>query len=389
MYLGKLALAVSAIATIAFGCGSDGSSSNGVATSRSTLTAADQSQMTSAHAGFLARLSSSPAATPSTVPPNGDVNPYGIAFVPRGFPAGGILRAGDIVVSNFNAASNLQGTGTTIVRVNDGASPDVFFADTRAPGFSTALGVLRRGFVLVGYVPSTDGSGSCMGAMDNVGQGALFVIDRAGNLAATLASASELDGPWDLAVEDEGERARVFVSNVKSGTVTRLDLRVDTDDGVFVEGETTIASGYAHRCDPAAFVVGPTGLALDREHEVLYVASAADNAIFAVDDATDTRRDQGMGRTVVSDATHLHGPLGLVRTREGHLISAQGDAVNPDPNQPSEIVEFTAGGRFVAERSVDSASGSAFGLALEQRGDDFRFTAVDDGQNVLDVWSGK
>jgi hypothetical protein len=38
------------------------------------------------------------------------------------------------------------------------------------------------------------------------------------------------------------------------------------------------------------------------------------------------------------------------------------------------------------EMSVDSASGSAFGLALEERGDDLRFTAVDDGMNVLAVW---
>jgi uncharacterized cupin superfamily protein len=59
------------------------------------------------------------------------------------------------------------------------------------------------------------------------------------------------------------------------------------------------ASGYAHRCDPAAFVVGPTGLALDREHEVLYVASTADNAIFAVDDATDTHRDEDLVRATL------------------------------------------------------------------------------------------
>src|SRR5215471_5173764 len=48
----------------------------------------------------------------STVPPNGDVNPYGVAFVPQGFQSGsGPLRAGDILVSNFNNSKNLQGTG--------------------------------------------------------------------------------------------------------------------------------------------------------------------------------------------------------------------------------------------------------------------------------------
>jgi hypothetical protein len=92
---------------------------------------------------------------------------------------------------------------------------------------------------------------------------------------------------------------------------------------------------------------------------------------------------------VVNDPTHLHGPLGLARAPNGDLISAQGDAVNPDPAQPSEIVEFTAAGAFVAEFSVDPASGSAFGLALDSSSDPIRFAAVDDGQNVLDIWNVK
>ena len=51
----------------------------------------------------------------STVPSNGDVNPYGVAMVDS--PIGN-LYAGDILVSNFNNSSNLQGTGTTIVEVS-------------------------------------------------------------------------------------------------------------------------------------------------------------------------------------------------------------------------------------------------------------------------------
>src|SRR5271165_1061262 len=59
----------------------------------------------------------SPVRTVSTVPANGDLNPYGVAFVPRHFDRGsGPLKHGDILVSNFNNSSNLQGTGTTIVR---------------------------------------------------------------------------------------------------------------------------------------------------------------------------------------------------------------------------------------------------------------------------------
>jgi hypothetical protein len=339
---------------------------------------------------ILPRLPATPTFSDSTIPDNGDVNPYGVAFVPKGFPSGGLLRPGDVIVANFNNSANLQGTGTTIVRVNNNASPSLFFPDDSAPGFSTALGVLKRGFVLVGHVPSTDGSGSCTQQGDqmlNVGAGALLVIDRFGNLVKTLENDEFLDGPWDLTVVDEGHKAKVFVSNVLSGTVTRLDLRVGEDD-VKVERKTQIASGYLHRCDMGAFVVGPTGLALDPDRDVLYVAATGDNKIFAVHDASDRRSDRGPGKVVVDDPVHLHGPLGLARALNGNLISAQGDAVNPDPNQPSEIVEFTAKGRFVAQFSIDQTPGSAFGLALEEKSPKrFRFAAVDDGLNVLDIWN--
>src|SRR5580658_9468142 len=92
-------------------------------------------------------------------------------------------------------------------------------------------------------------------------------------LVQTLADSSLLDGPWDLTIADDAERASVFVSNARNGTVTRLNVRVIGVDGLIVEDATRIASGYTHRCDPAAFVVGPTGVALDRERDVLAPAT--------------------------------------------------------------------------------------------------------------------
>jgi hypothetical protein len=137
---------------------------------------------------------------------------------------------------------------------------------------------------------------------------------------------------------------------------------------------------------PAALVVGPTGLALDQERDILYVASTGDNAIYAIANASTAVSDRGTGRVAIQDPVHLHGPLALVRAPNGHLITSQGDAVNPDSNQPSEIVEYTSAGRFVAELSINATSGSAFGIALASFDDGFRFAAVDDTLNVLDVW---
>ena len=355
----------------------------------STLARSDNAKGSS----LIPQLTATPTFSDSTVPGNGDVNPYGVAFVPEGFPNGGPLHSGDIVVSNFNNSGNLQGTGTTIIKVNGGAAPTLFFQGQAGIGLTTALGVLKGGFVLVGNLPSTDNTGTCTaesGPNQNVGQGGLLVINQHGRLIGQLTSASLLNGPWDLAVRDEGQRALVFVANALSGSVTRLNLRVAGGKGnrqrLVVDGETQIASGYLHRCDPAAFVVGPTGLALDKRTDTLYVSSTGDNAIFAVADASTRSSDAGMGKVVVQDQAHLHGPLGLILAENGDFVSTQGDAVNADPNQPSEVVEFTHDGQFVTQFSVDAAAGSAFGIALKRFESGFIFATVDDTTAVLDVW---
>ena len=128
----------------------------------------------------------------STVPANGDVNPYGVAVVPR---STGNLDRGDVLVSNFNNAGNTQGTGTTIIRqplrgpIAPPMSALVFFASP-LQGLSTALGALRGGFVVVGNVPTTDGT------IATIGAGALQVINRHGKVVQTWTDPVLLDGPW-------------------------------------------------------------------------------------------------------------------------------------------------------------------------------------------------
>jgi len=318
---------------------------------------------------------------PSTVPANGDLNPYGVAFVPAGFPSGGPAQPGDILVSNFNNSTNTQGTGTTIVSVSPNGQTALFF-EALPPalplGLTTALGVLKNGFVIVGNVPTTNGM--------NPQAGSLLVLDNKGKIKATFANATLLDGPWDLTIQDNGDSAIVFVSCVLNGTVTRLDLTV-SKNAVILKQATQIASGYKFAPNAAALVVGPTGLAYDANTDVLYVASTADNEIFAVTGAAAATGSNGTGKVIYQDATHLHGPLGLVLAPNGHLISSQGDAINPDPTHQSEIVEFTKTGNFVTQFSIDSAVGAAFGIAIVTANTGVvDFAAVDDATNTLTVF---
>ncbi|WP_230459459.1 hypothetical protein [Burkholderia ubonensis] len=317
----------------------------------------------------------------STVPTNGDLNPYGIAFVPPGVPAWSTLKPGDVIVSNFNNSSNLQGTGTTIVKLSPDNSPTVFFQGQNL-GLTTALAALRNGFVLVGNVPTTDGQ-------HVVPPGSLLVINPQGGLVKPLVDATLLDGPWDMTVIDRGQRVSAFVSNVLNGTVARIDLMFDNSGGVsMLQSSRIIASGYTFRTDPSALVVGPTGLAYDANNDILYVASTGDNAVFAIQNAASTNRNAGAGRLIYFDKKHLHGPLALALAPNGHLVTANGDAVNPDPQQPSEIVEFTVDGQFVAQMQVDIVPGAAFGLAFglgSQRQP--QFAAVNDNTNSATVWT--
>ncbi len=316
----------------------------------------------------------------STIPANGDLNPYGVAFVPARFPAGGAIHPGDVLVSNFNNSDNLQGTGTTIVNIPAGDAPALFFQGHKGIGLSTALAVLEEGLVVVGNFPTADGQ--CATAQ----AGSLLVLDSNGNSVGDLKSAA-IDGPWDLTVFERGGGAvQIFLANALNGTVFRLDATA-TAGGLTIDKETQIASGYLHRCDPAALVVAPTGLAYDSAKDILYVASTADNAVYAVRAAGRATRDLGRGRLVYRDPRHLHGPNGMVLAPNGNLLAANSDAINPDPKHTSTLVELTTDGQFVRQISLDPLPGGAFGLAVGSFGHMAHFAAVNDGENTLTIWT--
>ncbi len=128
-------------------------------------------------------------------------------------------------------------------------------------------------------------------------------------------------------------------------------------------------------------------MAFDASQDVLYVASTANNKIFAIANAGTTQTDHGTGAVFISDSTHLRGPLGLAMAPNGDLLVANGDAVNAASAHPSEIVEYTHSGKFVAQFSLDPAAGSAFGIALGSDDNELHFAAVNDDTNALEVWT--
>jgi hypothetical protein len=173
----------------------------------------------------------------------------------------------------------------------------------REVGLSTAPAVLKQGYVIVGYVTSTDGTSATAQA------GGVLVLNGSGGAVANLTNPSLLDGPWDMTVAASGHTAKIFVSDVLSGTVSRFDVKLTSSGGFQVQRSVQIASGYTHRGDPTAFEIGPTGLVFNAKSNTLYVASTGDNAIYAIRGAGTTKADRGTGKIIDQNSKHLHGPI--------------------------------------------------------------------------------
>jgi hypothetical protein len=333
--------------------------------------------------GFLARAQVTTVAT--TVPANGDVNPYGVALLP---PNRADADETDVLVSNFNDKANLQGTGTTIVDVNTDGVTKLFaqIDPAKLPGpcpggvgLTTALVVLPGGWVVVGSLPTTDGTAATAKA------GCLIVLDPHGHPVETW-SGGPINGPWDATAVPGGHGATLFVTNVLNGTVAAKGTVVQQGTVVRIgidlrgrmprrESTTVVATGLAERSDPAALVVGPTGVGL-AANGTLFVADTAANRIAAVPNAL-TRRHPAKPLTVAAGGS-LNGPLGLAIAPDGHLLTTNAGDGN--------VVETTADGHPVATQALDISgsppgAGALFGLALTPDGRSMFF--VDDATNTL------
>jgi hypothetical protein len=322
----------------------------------------------------------------STVPRNGDVNPYGITVIRSSH---GKLRSGNVLISNFNNRANLQGTGTTIVELDPSTGGRTRFAQIsgRLPGscpggvgLSTALAVLPGGWVVVGSTPSANGQAATAKA------GCLIVLDNQGRVRETI-SGHGINGPWDATTLNRGRTADLFVTNVLNGTaattkqvnrgsVLRLDLVVPRRGLPRVRSFMTIGSGFSERASKSAFVLGPTGLALGGDG-TLYVASTRDNSIAGIPDADLRQTDAGTGLGI-SARGELASPLGLTMAPNGDILAVNGSN--------GKIVEIQPGGQQVATAVLDShgkpaGAGALFGLTVVPGGGGVYY--VDDAVNTL------
>ncbi len=166
---------------------------------------------------------------------------------------------------------------------------------------------------------------------------------------------------------------------VNQGTVVRIVLDL-ASPMPRVESETVIASGFGERTDPNALIIGPTGVGLSNNGDILYVADTEGNRITAVPAPLALPGPLfGAGFTVSRD-NGLQNPLGLA-------VAPNGDVVTVNSND-GNAVETTPFGVQVATVPLDTSpaspapgAGTLFGLAVAPHGSGLYF--VDDGTNTL------
>lgn len=332
----------------------------------------------------------------STVPSNGDINPYGVFRIPQAMRK---LMRGNILVSNFNNIKNQQGTGTTLVEISP-AGAFTLFAQIDAGalpgscpggvGLTTALAVLRSGWVIVGSLPTSNGMAATAQA------GCLLVLDSNGKVVRTITDA-RINGPWDMTVLDattnngQPGQAILFVTNVLNGTlrangnvahdgtVLRIVLNASTKMAPAAQSMTIIAKGFPERTDPAALVIGPTGVALSTDGKILYVADSLINRIAAIPDPLTRTTSAGLG-TTVSSGGHLNDPLGMTLSIGGNILTANGN--------DGFLVETSPTGVQLSATLLDSTgtppgSGALFGLTNVPG---LGIVFVDDATNMLNLF---
>jgi hypothetical protein len=253
---------------------------------------------------------------------------------------------------------------------------------TGGVGLTTALVALRSGWVIVGSLPTTDGSAATASA------GCLLVLDSTGTVRETIVG-NGINGPWDMTALDQGSRVDLFVTNVLNGTVAgngavvnggtvlRVDLTIAPNAVPVVTGITTIGSGFGQRSDPDALVVGPTGVGL-AANGTLFVADSVGNRIAAINNAVRRHNSAGTGRTFSADQ-NLSTPLGLAIAPNGDVLTVNAGDGN--------LVETRPSGQ-VAVRTLDTSgsppgAGALFGLAVNPSGRSVYY--VDDATNTLNL----
>ncbi len=310
---------------------------------------------------------------------NGDKGPRALALVRSTF----VLKAGQLLVCNFENSAGAAGKGSTIEVLNPKAhsKPVTFTQNTKIEGCDgdtiTESNQVWGTGMLSGFVSQFDQSGTLQKSYST-------------DIQAPLADADAFCG-LPYAPED------IYVSDSKTGAVVKVAF-------VSVSGKTKITqviSGFAVNKGTGWSVLGPSGMQYDSHrtgslcNDTLYIVDGVTNTVVAVSTASQLLEKneivvQPGGKTfkcahpestcakLVHSGSPLNGPEASALLPNGNLIIANTKGGN-------KLVEMTPTGRVLATKTVSTGTTAhVFGLVATGTGDsDTALFYTDTGTNTL------
>jgi hypothetical protein len=309
----------------------------------------------------------------STIDPvNGAQNPYGLAVAPI---TSGSLTKGDLVVCNFNAKSNVQGTGRSIIALHPVAnSSPIHISSLKSLKGCDALSLDSGDTIWA----------AAMVANDNP------VLDATGKLISNI-SGKPFTQPWGQAyAEPKSGSPAFYETNAGNGSVVRINLGSKFTYDV-------IARGFPVNHGQPGTALAPSGLAYDESLDTLYFANGMNNTIVAFKNASSIpaggirARDNGMkfsgpsasdARIVFSGAP-LNGPISAALLPNGNLVVGN----TLDQSGKNLLIEVSIAGKVLDVRNVDKgAAGALFGIVATGRSNsDTKVYFNDDNDNNVQV----
>jgi len=310
----------------------------------------------------------------STMDPKlGQLNPYGLSVAPT---TAGDFQKGDLVVCNFNAKSNVQGTGYTIVALHPkpGSTPMLVSDDKKVllGCSSLALG------------PADDIWATAFAADDNP------VLSSAGKLEVNIKG-KKFDHPWgQIYAQPTSGNPAFYESNAGDGTVVRINLGSPFTYDV-------IAKGFAVNHGKPGGIFGPSGLTYDAAVDTLYIVDGTNNTVVAFSNVTSIpaggiivgKDGTSFSGPSASDARllfsgkPLNGPISAALLANGNIVVGN----TGNPSGANIMVELSATGKVMDVRNVDKgASGALFGIvATGDQAMNQKIYFNDDNDNNLQV----
>ena len=301
------------------------------------------------------------------------LNPYGLDVARS---TAGAFTAGDLAVCNFNAKTNVQGTGYTIVALHPvpGSKPKLVAASKSALLGCNALALAPNDIIWgASFVSNSDP-----------------ILDPTGKVLGNIKGPDFVRPFGQAFAAPAGGAPAFYESNAGNGTVVRINLGSPFTFDV-------IAKGFAINHGKPGGILGPSGLNYRKTGDILYVVDGTNNTIVALHNVSKIKAGgvivkpggktfggpQGSSAKLVYAGAPLNGPISSAVFFNGNL--AIGNTL--DPSGKNLIVEISPGGKLLDVLNVDKgASGSLFGMvATGSSIADTKLFFNDDNDNNLQV----